>query len=91
MTNYRGITITSIVDKVIEHIFFILEAGQLERNSSNMQFGFSYRMYPFMALTRRAVGHDRDHKVDLWSCVLSPPQWGGGTSILENGGALRLY
>ena len=48
-TNYRGITITALMGKVVEHLIQALIQDILQSSTSNLQFGFTPGLSPTMA------------------------------------------
>ena len=49
LSNYRGITITAIIGKVLEHLLQNSQKIALGNEASNLQFGFSEGLSPIMA------------------------------------------
>jgi hypothetical protein len=68
MDNYRGITVTAILGKVLEHV--ILE--RMEDGQSSLQFGFTSGLSPSMAalLLSESVAETRDNGETLFVCTL---------------------
>lgn len=70
MTNHRGITITAIIGKIIEHV--IQENPSIGRNISGLQFGFEKGKSPTMATLclTEAIAHAKDSKLPLFVASL---------------------
>jgi hypothetical protein len=70
--NYRGITVTSIFGKLIEHL--IKKFGQEDMNyqQSGLQYGFTAHRSPCMAslIITEAVAEAREQKKELFICSI---------------------
>ena len=66
--NFRGITVTSIFLKVLEAICIEQEAGTLNKDLSDLQFGFTEGRSPAMAslLITEAIAEARETKTPLY-------------------------
>lgn len=65
--NYRGITITALVGKIVEHVVLLLEAEQIEEANSDMQYGFTESRSPSMATlcVTEATAYARDNDLNM--------------------------
>ena len=70
MDNHRGITITSIFGKVLEHICLQLGEKDISENQHGLQYGFSKGLSPSMAslLVTEAIVESREMKSSLYIC-----------------------
>ena len=65
LTNYRGITITSLIGKVVEHALQDITGPLLRKEASHLQFGFTTGLSPTMAslcLTEAIASAKSDRK-----------------------------
>ena len=72
MDNYRGITITSIFSKLLEHICLTYCKEDINQQLSGLQFGFTEGRSPAMAslLVTEAIAETRETKEQLYICSL---------------------
>ncbi len=70
--NYRGISITSILGKLLEHLLLKMDGSVIEGGNSDLQFGFTSGCSPGMAslLLSEAIAFAKDNKQDLFACTL---------------------
>ena len=69
--NYRGIAITALIGKVLEHVALRLDR-KLDNDHHDLQFGFTKDRQPTMAtlcLTEN-IAHAKDTNKDLWITTL---------------------
>ncbi len=72
MANYRGITITSIYNKVLEHVILHNTEEKIDTQTNSLQFGFSKGKSPTMAslCLSEAISESRDNKDHLYVATL---------------------
>ncbi len=70
--NFRGITITALLGKLIEHLLLEIGGPKLKAHISHLQFGFEKGKSPTMATLclTEAAAHSRDSKQNLYVTTL---------------------
>jgi hypothetical protein len=72
LTNYRGITITGLIGKIIEHLLQTSTQEALGREASHLQFGFTPGLSPTMAslCLTEAIADAKKEKKELFVAAL---------------------
>jgi hypothetical protein len=72
LTNYRGITITALVEKIVEHLLQQITEPILKRGESHLQFGFTKGLSPTMATLclNEAIATAKQNKKELFITTL---------------------
>jgi hypothetical protein len=71
-SNYRGITITPVLCKVLEHLLMSKVRSQLNNSQHNLQFGFTKNLSPSLAalICTEVLSHNKDNKTDTFTSTL---------------------
>ena len=72
LDNHRGITVTTTIGKVLEHVILKRLKPVQAKYQSTVQFGFTQNLNPSMAtlLITEAANEARELKSPLWVCTL---------------------
>lgn len=68
LSNYRGITITALIGKILEQLIQISVDEVLHANGNMLQFGFTQGLSPVMATLclNEGIAHCKEHKKELY-------------------------